>query len=150
MLPDERLEPTAFGKTTHMKSDFSGEYILDRRASTLSSGAAAVQSAVARIEHREPVFRYTAKFVAEGKTVFEYSFELLTDGREVVLGENDVSRLYWEEDALVSEHRTGTPDPVLTISWRYELIDSRRRLRAIEQVRGSGRDQDNVWEFERQ
>jgi hypothetical protein len=51
MLPDERLEPTAFGKT-----------------------------------------------------VFEYSFELLTDGR----------------------------------------------LRAIEQVRGSGRDQDNVWEFERQ
>jgi len=55
MLSDERLEPTTFGKTTHMKSDFSGEYILDRRASTLSSGAAAVQSAVVRIEHREPV-----------------------------------------------------------------------------------------------
>ena len=133
-----------------MKSDFSGEYVLDRRASTLSSGAAAVQSAVVRIEHREPAFRYTAKFVADGKTVLEYSFELLTDGPEVALGENDVSRLYWEGDALVNEHRTGTPDPVLTISWRYELIDSRRRLRAIEQVRGSGRDQDNVWEFERQ
>lgn len=48
----------------------------------------------------------------------------------------------------MSEHRTGTPNPVLTISWRYELIDSGRRLRAIEQVRGGGRDQDNVWEFE--
>lgn len=133
-----------------MKSDFSGEYVLDRRASTPGSGAAAVQSAVVRIEHREPVLRCWAKFVAEGKTVFEYSFELLTDGPEVALGENDVSRLYREGDALVSEHRTGTPDPVLTISWRYELIDSRRRLRAVEQVRGSGRDQDNVWEFERQ
>jgi hypothetical protein len=126
-----------------MKSDFSGEYVLDRRASTLSSGAAAVQRAAVRIEHREPVLRYWAKFVDDGKTV-AYSFERLTDGREVAVGENEVSRLYWEGDALVSEDRTGTPDPVLTISWRYELIDSGRRLRAIEQVRGGGRDQDNV------
>jgi hypothetical protein len=132
-----------------MKADFSGEYVLDRRASMLSSGAAAIESAVVRIKHREPVFRYWANFVAGGKMV-EYSFELLTDGPEVALGENDVSRLYWEGDALVSEHRTGTPGPVLTISWRYELIDTGRRLRAIEQVRGGGRDQDNLWEFERQ
>jgi len=95
------------------------------------------------------VFRYWAKFVADGKTV-EFSFERLTDGRDVAVGDNEVSRLYWEGDALVSEDRTGTPDPVLTISWRYELIDSGRRLRAVEQVRGGGRDQDNVWEFERQ
>jgi hypothetical protein len=100
-----------------LKSDFSGEYVLDRRASPLSSGAAAVQSGVVRIEHREPLFRYWAKFVADGRTV-EYSFELLTDGPEVALGENDVSRLYWEGDALVSEHRSGTLDPVVTISWR--------------------------------
>lgn len=92
-----------------------------------------------RIEHREPVFRYWAKFVADSKTVFESSCELLTDGPEVALAENDVSRLYWEGGALVSEHRTGTPDPVLTISWRYELIDRRRRLRAIEQVKRTRR-----------
>src|SRR5438046_4305847 len=127
-----------------MKSDFSGEYILDRQASTLRSGAAAVQKAVVRIDHREPVFRYWANFFADGKT-FEYSFECLTDGSDVALGENDVSRLYWDGDALVSEHRSGPPDPVVAISWRYELIDSGRRLRAIEQVRGGGRDQDNVW-----
>lgn len=108
-----------------MKSDFSGEYVLDRWASTLSSEAAAVQRAVVRIEHREPVFRYRATFVADGKTV-EYSFERLTDGREVSVGENEMSRLYWEGDALVSEDRTGTPDPVLTVSWRYELIDGGR------------------------
>jgi hypothetical protein len=35
------------------------------------------------------------------------------------------------------------------MTWRYELIDG-RRLRAAEQIRGSGRDQDNVWEFVRQ
>jgi len=98
---------------------------------------------------REPVFRYWPTFVADGKTV-EFSFERLTDGRDVAVGDNEVSRLYWEGDALVSEDRTGTPDPVLTISWRYELIDSGRRLRAVEQIRGGGRDQDNVWEFERQ
>ena len=131
-----------------MKSDFSGEFVLDRPASTLSSGAAAFESAVVRIEHREPVFRYWAKFVAGGKPV-EYSFELLTDGPEVALGDNDASRLYWEGDALVSEHRTGTTDPAVTISWRYELVDSGRRLRAIERIKGGGRDQHNVWEFDR-
>jgi hypothetical protein len=36
------------------------------------------------------------------------------------------------------------------MSWRYELIDSGRRLRATERIRGRGRDQDNIWEFERQ
>jgi hypothetical protein len=133
-----------------MRSDFSGEYVLDRPASTLSAGASAIQSSVMRIEHREPVFRCSATWVADGKTVLEYSFELLTNGHEVASGENDVSRLYWDGDALVSEFRTGTPDPVFTMTWRYELIDERRRLQAIERIRGSGRDQDNVWEFKRQ
>jgi hypothetical protein len=68
-----------------------------------------------------------ARFLADGKTV-EYSFERLTDGREVAVGENEISRLYWDGDALVSEDCTGKPDPVLTISWRYELIDSGRRI----------------------
>jgi hypothetical protein len=131
------LRPTSESLRPHrrhpMKSDFSGEYVRDRLASTLRADAA-VQSAVLRIEHRESVFRYWATFVADGKTI-EYSFERLTDGREVAVGENEVSRLYWEGDALVSEDRTGTPVPVHTISWRYELIDSGCRLRAIEQVK---------------
>ena len=132
-----------------MTADFSGEYVLDRPACSLSAAAAGIQSAVMRIEHREPVFRCSATWVADGKTVLEYSFELLTNGHEVASGESDVSRLYWDRDGLVSEFRTGTPDPVFVMTWRYELIDS-RRLRATEQIRGSGRDQDNVWEFTRQ
>lgn len=132
-----------------MKPDFSGEYELDRRASTLNPDAAGVESAVLRIEHREPVFRCSAKWIAGGETLMEYSFELLADGPETAPGENDSSRLYWQGDSLVAEHRTGTPDHVMTMSWRHDLIDDGRRLRATERLRGGGRDQDNVWEFVR-
>jgi hypothetical protein len=37
----------------------------------------------------------------------------------------------------------------MTLSFRYELVDGGRRLRAVEQIRGAGRDQDNVWLFDR-
>ena len=63
-----------------MKPDFLGEYVLNRQASTLAPGAAAVQSGVVRIEHREPMFRSQATFVADGKA-FEYTFDRLSDGR---------------------------------------------------------------------
>ena len=38
------------------------------RASTLSSGSAAIQNAVPRIEHREPVVRCEARFAFEKNT----------------------------------------------------------------------------------
>ena len=79
----------------------------------------------------------------------EYSFELLADAPEPAPGENDSSRLYWQGDSLVAEHRTVMPDAVVTMSWRHELTDGGHRLRATEQLRGGGRDQDNVWEFVR-
>jgi hypothetical protein len=107
-----------------------------------------MDSATLRIKHHDPVFRCAGKFVAAGQTVLEYSFELQADRREVS-AENDRPPLSWDGDALVTEYREGTPEPVFTMRWRYELIEGGRRLRATEQIRGSGRDQDNVWEFER-
>jgi hypothetical protein len=130
-----------------MKPDFSGEYVLNRQACTLSPGAAAVQSGVVRIAHREPMFRYQAAFVADGKT-FEYTFDRLSDGREVAAGEDGVSSLRWEGNALVAMDRTEHPGSELTMSWRYELLDGGCRLQAVEQIRGAGRDQDNVWVFD--
>jgi hypothetical protein len=38
--------------TILMKPDFSGEWILNRQACTLSSNAAAFESGVTRIDHR--------------------------------------------------------------------------------------------------
>jgi hypothetical protein len=130
-----------------MKPDFSGEYVLNRQACTLSPGAAAVQSGVVRIEHREPMFRYQATFIADGKTL-AFTFERLSDGREVAASDG-VSSLHWEENALVAMDRTEDPVSGVTMSWHYELVDGGQRLRAIEQIRGAGRDQDSVWVFDR-
>jgi hypothetical protein len=60
-----------------------------------------------------------------------------------------VSSLGWEGDALVAVWRIESPNGDATISFRYELEDDGRRLRAAEQIRGGGRDQDNTWVFER-
>jgi hypothetical protein len=133
------------------RPDFSGEWILSRQASTLSPGADAVQSGVVRIEHREATFRYKAAPVTGGKP-FEYEFELLSDGREVVStqqGRQTVAVLRWDGDALAVTWRTQRAEGEMKIVFRYELIDAGRRLRAMEQVRGTDHDQDNVWIFER-
>jgi hypothetical protein len=37
----------------------------------------------------------------------------------------------------------------MTVSFRFELLDAGRRLRAAEELRGTDHDQDNVWIFER-
>ena len=62
------------------KPDFSGDWTLNRQASTLSPAAAAFQSGVMRIDHREPIFRCQATYVADGKPV-EYT---LSFGRMVL------------------------------------------------------------------
>src|SRR5262252_6403360 len=66
------------------KPDFSGEYVLNRSASTLSAaGAASVESSRVRIEHQEPSFRSEFAYVFSNGQRFEGTFELTTDGREV-------------------------------------------------------------------
>src|SRR4051812_27000422 len=92
------------------KPDFSGDWTLNRQASRLSPAAAAFQSGVMRIEHREPIFRCQATYVADGKPV-AYTFELRSDG----------PALRWDGDALVSTFETQDPDGEMTISFRYEL-----------------------------
>lgn len=134
------------------KPDLSGEWKLDRQASMLSPVVApTVQSGVLRIEHREPRLASHLTIVFSDKPV-ESKFELLSDGREVATtygGQRIVSSLRWDGDALVATWRIQGPDGEMTISFRYELQDGGRRLRAAEQLRGGGRDQDNVWVFER-
>ena len=133
------------------KPDFSGEWILNRQASTLSRGADAVQTASLRIEHREPTFRCKGTFLS-GSNPLEYEYELLSDGREVSgtqHGLTTVSSLTWDGTALLVTFRTLRADGEMKISFRYELLDAGRRLRGTEQVRGTDHDQDNVWIFDR-
>jgi hypothetical protein len=142
----------AVALAAQQKPDYSGEYVLNPQASTLSPAvAAAIQSGGMRVEHREPRFgcRMTMSF---GDKPIEYAFEFTTDGREVAgteRGHQTVSSMHWEGDALVFTSQSRGPDSEMTMSWRYELHDGGRRLRAVEQIRGGGRDQDNIWVFER-
>src|SRR5262245_311687 len=134
------------------KPDFSGEWQLNRQASALSPAVApVVQSGTLRIEHKEPSFKCQMTIVLDGKP-FETKFESLSDGREVVAtaqGRRIVSSLRWDGDALVATSRIEIPNGEMIIVFRYELDDGGRRVRASEQLRGGGREQDNVWVFER-
>jgi hypothetical protein len=135
---------------TRPKPDFSGDYRLNRQACALSPGAAGVLSAALRIEHQEPTLHLEAKFAFEGRT-FEFTIERRSDGRERPDPKDPrtVSSLRWDSHALEFIDRTEGPNADLVMSWRYELQDGGRCLRATERIRGEGRDQDNVWVFER-
>jgi hypothetical protein len=134
------------------KPDFSGEWKLNVQASTLSPNVAPVaQSGVLRIEHHEPKFATHQTIVLDGKP-FESTFDLLSDGHEVVTdagGRRIASTLRWDGDALVVTWRIQGPGVEMTISFRYELQDGGHRLRSAEQLRGTDHDQDNVWVFEK-
>jgi hypothetical protein len=125
---------------------------LNRQASILSPIVApAAQSGTLRIEHKEPRFTCQMTIVFDGKT-FDTKYELPTDGSETVAtvpGRRIVSSLRWDGDALVNTSRIESQTGEMTISFRYELQDGGRRLRASEQLRGGGRDQDNIWIFDR-
>jgi hypothetical protein len=98
-----------------MKPDFSGEWILDRQACTLSASAAGFQSGVMRIDHREPIYQFQIRMVADDKPV-EYAFECRSDGQGVA-EEGSVTSLSWDGDALVFRGRSKSPDGPWTISF---------------------------------
>jgi len=117
-----------------MKPSFTGEWKLNVEASALSSTVApVVQSGFVRIEHQEPRVAVHLSITMDGKP-FDVRFERPSN---------------WDGDALAFTDRTATPNGELTISFRYELLDAGRRLRATEHLRGAGREQDNVWVFDR-
>jgi len=144
-----RAQGVAVASVAPMKPNFSGEYALDRATSVLSTHAAAIVSAVLRVAHDEPRFHCSARFASADDAV-EFAFDRFTDGRETGAGAGESSRCHWDHDALVTEDRMGSREAATVMTWRYELRDGGRRLRATERIVGAGRDQDNVWEFERQ
>jgi hypothetical protein len=140
----------AAGALAHVerRPDFSGKWVLDRGACSLSPGADGMESAVLHIEHAEPTFRVKARFLGTDGKAMEFSFERVSDGRAVVTGD-DTSSLRWDGDALVVTDETIRPDFEFRMSWRYELVDGGRRLTATEWIRATNHTQDNVWVFDR-
>jgi hypothetical protein len=114
--------------------NFSGQWTLNLEASTLSPVVApVVQHGFVRIEHREPRVGVHLSITMNGEPV-DVRFQRSSN---------------WDGDALVFTDTVPTPNGDLTISFRYELQDTGRRLRASEVLRGAGREQDNVWVFDR-
>jgi len=114
--------------------DFTGQWTLNVEASALSPVVApVVQHGFIRIEHREPSVAVHLSITMNGEPV-DVRFERPSN---------------WDGDVLVFTDIVATPNGNLTISFRYELQESGRRLRASEVLRGAGREQDNVWVFDR-
>lgn len=87
----------------------------------------------------------------EGGKPLNYQYTMRSDGAEVVSEERGAQvlmTLRWDGTALVFTTRTARTDGEVVVSYRYEIIEG-GRLRATERVRGAGRDQDNVWMFDR-
>ena len=116
------------------KPDFTGDWILNVPASTLSPIVApVVQSGFVRIEHREPTVSVHLSITMDGKP-FDARFQRPAE---------------WDGDVLAFTDTVPIPNGDMTIAFRYELQNGGRRLQAAERLRGGGRDQDNVWVFDR-
>ena len=116
------------------KPDFSGEWTLNVEASALSRVVApVVQGGFVHIDHREPTIAVHLCITMDGKP-FSVRFERSSN---------------WDGETLAFSDKTDTPGGELVISFRYQLEASGCRLRATERLRGAGREQDNVWVFDR-
>ena len=127
--------------------DLSGDWALNRDACTLSAGASAVRSAKLHIEHRDPVIRCSARFEFNDGNTFEFTTERTAAEADATPAADGSAR--WDGDGLVFTDFMGEAPDLVTMTWRYEVTDGARRLRAVERMRGGGRDQDNVWVFDR-
>jgi len=130
---------------SNLKPDFSGEWVLDRQASQLSGGAAAMEAGTLRIDHRDPKCGFQISMNAVGETV-ERAWESSVS-EEPVGGPEFYSRLFWDQDVLVFECGSTSVDETWSMVWRYQLLESGHRLQAVEQMRGRGGDFDNTWMF---
>jgi hypothetical protein len=134
------------------KPDFSGEWVLNRPASTLPPPVSNVESGIVRIEHREPEFRCHRSYVIAGASR-DANFSVRIGGAEETQtgpqGGSTRLTLRWDGDALVLAMRiTGTGFNA-TNDVRYELLDDGRRLRATEVGRSSQVNHDAVWIYDR-
>lgn len=134
------------------RPDFSGDWVLNRQASTLPPPVSNVESGVVRIEHREPSFSFHRTYVIAG-TPREGGYTLRTDGSALSetgpQGTATVSTLRWDGTALVLAMGIKGSGFEATNDVRYELLDGGKRLRAMEQGRSPMGHHDAVWIYDR-
>src|SRR5262249_43927110 len=130
------------------KPDFTREWVLDRQASALTGGAAAIETGILRLQHNDPKCSFQISMRAGTESV-ERAWESSVSDEIPAVSSGFYSRLFWEGDALVFECGSKDADDTWRMVWRYELLESGKRLRAVEEMRGHGNDFDNTWIFEK-
>jgi hypothetical protein len=113
----------------------------------LSEAASTIEAGVLSVEQIELRFRFRIQMYAGGECV-ERAWEMTANGIEG-FGGGVVSCLSWDGDVLVFRCGSDRGDAPWSMTWRYELIDAGQGLRAVERMRGSMGDQDNIWIFAR-
>jgi hypothetical protein len=138
-----------------VKPDFSGEWVLNRPASTLPPPVSNVESGVVRIEHRDPSFSFHRSYVISG-TPQDGGYTIRTDGSQSTetgpQGATTTSTLRWDGSALVLDMRISATGFEATNVVRYELLDGGKRLRATEQGRSKQLplgNHDAIWIYDR-
>jgi len=91
------------------RPDFSGEWELNLQKSDL--GGAPITKLNAHIDHKDPVFKYTAKAVTNGQD-FEESGTILTDGKPTQDSRGAMVKAHWENTILVVETSAADGSPL--------------------------------------
>ena len=134
------------------RPDFSGDWVLNLKRSTLHPDFAKLQESTVRIVHTDPQFKFERTFVMAGqpRTV---AYEVTTNGvetRSERQGMVTVSTMTWSENALLLSQRISLPQgQSATNAVRYELLEGGAVLRAAEDAAGPGGAHHNVWMFDR-
>lgn len=136
------------------KPNFTGVWTMNKQKSKLQIKVKLenLEKAEFTIDHKEPNFHFSRIFVVRGLGSNTFSYELTTDGKEVVKQEGEetrYSRIYWDNDVLVYDVRIVTKKGEATNKVRYSLIDGGKTFVAEEQFRSPKQSYDNLWVLER-
>ena len=94
------LLASAIAPAADSKPDFSGTWKLNTAKSEGAPG-----SLVVKIDHKDPVFKYTASGSQDGNE-FEETAELPTDGKEVTTSNGLLVKAHWDGNVLVMEYKS--------------------------------------------
>jgi hypothetical protein len=109
--------------------NFSGTWKLNVAKSDL--GTAAITELVVDVDHKDPVFKYTAKGMAGGQA-FEETETITTDGKPSRDAQGATVTSHWEGAVLVSE-ATGSDGSKLYVSRLTMAADGKTITRVFTQ-----------------
>lgn len=133
------------GFSADKKPDFSGTWKLNVAKSEMAGSP--VESLVVDVDHKDPVFKYTAKGSAGGQD-FEETETFYTDGRPSEDSHGATVTAHWEGAMLVSEGKDNSGQVLFTS--QATLSDDGKTITRILIQKGPGDSQSRRELYEKQ